>query len=79
MKSYKFYFLGICIYLAFGFIFAIVFILMRIERLDPEAKTRSKGSCLLIIPGVAILAAAFHEDKMAENKTIEHNPYCNDE
>ncbi len=46
---------GVAIYAACGLLFALVFLVRGVERLDPAARDSSLGFRLAILPGVAAL------------------------
>ena len=42
-------------YLALGLVFAVLFVLLGVQRVDPAARGSSWGFRLVVIPGVALL------------------------
>ena len=43
------------LYLAFGFVFGLVFVWRGVERVDPSAHSGTLGFRILILPGCAVL------------------------
>jgi hypothetical protein len=68
---------GLEVYAGLGFIFALVFVRVGVQRLDSEAQSTGAGFQLLILPGVAAFwpMLLYRWTRHVTEPPVEENPH----